>query len=344
MKNRALKKYISSIKHLSINKLSNTYHLIDKDFFIITKVLTLFNKMNLFKKIFDILEKPFISSSKIVSIKLLGGLGNQLFQIATTLAYAWKHSLNPQYKKAKKIPSRLGYRPGYWNTVFRKLPIKNYLPYHLIVFKENSFSYHKIPGPNQIENFEKHNGILFYGYFQSAKYFDKYRKKILSFLFYIDSSEKNYLKKKYSVIFSEKKITVSLHIRREDNIKEPVPLVTPYLWNTDYYQKSIAYFKNKFGTENLKIVVISDDPLWSKEFMKKTFPELKPLYPHEKDYLDLYLMSCCRHQIISNSSFSWWAAYLNTYLDKIIVAPKKWFGPKGPLKWDDIYIDEWITF
>jgi hypothetical protein len=91
-------------------------------------------------------------------------------------------------------------------------------------------------------------------------------------------------------------------------------------------------------------VIFSDDLKWSKNFLNKEFPDLKLLFPREKDYLDLYLMSCCNHQIIANSTFSWWAAYLNIFPKKIVIAPKQWFGPKGYYypNWDKIYVNDWI--
>ena len=59
-------------------------------------------------------------------------------------------------------------------------------------------------------------------------------------------------------------------------------------------------------------------------------------------YIELYLMSKCQHNIIANSSFSWWGSYLNTYDKKITIAPKQWFGPEGPKYVNDLFLDNWI--
>ena len=303
----------------------------------------LFNKKKTFRKILDILLLKTINrSKKIVSVKLMGGLGNQLFQIATVLAYSWKYSLIPIFEKIKESPSRIRGRPTYWDKVFQKLSVSKHLPYRLVFFMRKSSVYHKIPRPDLIKNFFSSNGIILDGFFQSAKYFDEFRERLLTCLFIVRASEKEFLRKKYHEIFNKEKITVSVHIRRDDNVSHPWTEFFPNLWDTDYYEKTIAYFLNKFSSEKLRFVVISDDPFWSKEFMKKKFSMLKPIFTHEKDYLDLYLMSCCKHHIISNSSFSWWAAYLNNNPKKIITAPKVWFGPDGPPNWDDIYMDDWI--
>jgi hypothetical protein len=85
-------------------------------------------------------------------------------------------------------------------------------------------------------------------------------------------------------------------------------------------------------------VCFSDDPTKCKElFSKKNITYLNL----EKDYLDMYAMSYCANNIIANSSFSWWGAWLNRNKNKKIVAPKIWFGPKGPQDYQDIYCNEW---
>ena len=75
--------------------------------------------------------------------------------------------------------------------------------------------------------------------------------------------------------------------------------------------------------------------------MEKKFPHIKPIFPIQKDYIELYLISCCNLQIYANSSFSWWGGYLNNNPEKIIIAPKRWFGPDGPPK-HSFYMSDWI--
>ena len=301
------------------------------------------NKFKAFKRLID---RGFLKAEyhtrKIVTVKLIGGLGNQLFQIATILAYSWKYSLIPILEKTNRSIGRVRPRPIYWNTIFQKIPVLKDLPYRLIVFDEKGFNYREIPNPYLIENFNSSNGIIFNGYFQTAQYFDEFRERLLTCLFIVKASEIEYLKKKYPYIIDKEKITVSVHIRRDDNVSHPLPDFFPNLWTTDYYHKSIACVQEKISSENLKFIVFSDDPKWAKDYLKNDFPKLHPMFPHEKDYLDLYLMSCCKHHIIANSSFSWWAVYLNINPEKIIIAPKVWFGPEGPPNWDDIYMDNWI--
>ena len=192
------------------------------------------NKISILRRISAILYVKLTSQKKIVSIRLKGGLGNQLYQIATTLAYAWRYSLIPQFKKIKQSPSLFKSRPVYWDTVFRKIPVTKFRPYNMILYQEKNRNYHKIPGPNKITSLNNSNGIILDGYFQSEKYFDEYNEKLLKILFFIDLSEKKKMKTKYPEIFEKNKITISLHIRRDDNVSHEAKHF-PYLWDSDYY-------------------------------------------------------------------------------------------------------------
>ncbi|MFW9881710.1 MAG: alpha-1,2-fucosyltransferase, partial [Candidatus Thorarchaeota archaeon] len=137
-------------------------------------------------------------------------------------------------------------------------------------------------------------------------------------------------------------IVISFHIRRGDNVTHPKKFGRPYLWATDYYKNSISYFEEKFGLDKIRFIVISSNSNWSKDFMKKEFPKYKVTFPSEKDYLELYIMSICKHQIIASSTFSWWAAYLNENPEKIVIAPKNWHDPRRVPNWEWRYMDDWI--
>jgi len=339
---------INSLKKITlsvIDLLTDLYwrlgRIIKTDFKTTEKLKQLYNKFPILKRISNSLKKNLVFSNKIISIKMKGGLGNQLFQISTVLAYGWKHSITPIFKKIKRSPSRIDTRPVYWDTVFRKLNIIKYRPYNLILYQEKQRWYKKIPPPKEFLHFEKSNGIIFNGYFGSYKYFNEYREKLLNLAFYMDPLEKEYLKKKHSEVFSHEKITISLHLRRDDRTTHPEKIQNPNLWKTDYYQKSIAFFEKKFGSNNIKIVVFSTSLEWVKNYLETEFPHLDAIFPQEKDYLELHLMSCCDHQILANSTFSWWGAYLNINPDKIVIAPKNWADPFYK-DYDFIYMDDWI--
>jgi len=127
---------------------------------------------------------------------------------------------------------------------------------------------------------------------------------------------------------------VSVHIRRGDYLKFPDIHPTVSL---DYYIKAISDIKKR---KDIKcVLVFSDDIQWCKtNFYADMIRYAEGLY----DYEEMLLMSACTHNIIANSSFSWWGAYLNENPDKIVYAPKIWCGAKANHGWEDIYLPEMI--
>ena len=168
------------------------------------------------------------------------------------------------------------------------------------------------------------------GYFQSSKYFSKYRDKILE-LFQLSSQEQKYVDDYFSKVkseFKECKQVVSLHVRRGDYLKLPDFHTNLTM---EYYTKAIENFPSAL------FMVFSDDIEWCKENIK--IPNVH--YVSERDVIDLSLMSKCDSHILANSSFGWWGAYLNTKPDKKVVAPSRWFV-KDDLDTRDLYEAGWI--
>ena len=126
---------------------------------------------------------------------------------------------------------------------------------------------------------------------------------------------------------------VSVHIRRGDYLKFKGVHDT---CSVDYYDKALFLMKEKLG--DFHPVFISDDIEWCK----KVFGETRTYSTFTDELEDLSLMVECDHNIIANSSFSWWGAYLNDNPDKIIIGPEKWFGPNGPQDQQDIIPENWI--
>ena len=340
-----LKKRILSIIDIISDLYWRVGHLYKTDFDRTEKIQQFISRILLLGTILTKLNINLAVDKKIVSVKLKGGLGNQLYQIAAVLAYGWEHSIHPVFKNIKRAPSRVDTRPVYWDTVFRKLSIIKHQPYNLFFYQQKRRGFHIIPKPNEVCNLANYSGILFNGYFASDKYFDKFRDKLLPILFYIDPFEQEYLAKKHPEIYNGEIITISLHIRRGDNITHPKKNAQPPLWESDYYSKSIAYFVEKFGINNIKVFIFSSDHEFVKDYFKKEFLSLDMVFPEEKDYLELYVMSCCDHNIIANSTFSWWGAYLNENPNKIVIAPKDWFYQSIHHKnWDYRYMDGWLKF
>lgn len=228
----------------------------------------------------------------MVTTKLIGRLGNQIFQIATVIGYAKKHSM------PYCIPQR-SINENIWPAFFKHFPTEpnRFIPYN--DYKEPSHSYNEIP---------KFQNIRLEGFFQSEKYFSDYRQDIIN---------------AFQIPYKKLDGFVSIHVRRGDylDMQDKHPVIT-----YEYISEAVKHF---IGLGYKSFVVCSDDIKWCKI-------QLKPLelYGAVFSYSaghgpieDLAMMACCEHNICSNSSFSWWAYWLNRNPDKIGIMPKVWFGP-----------------
>lgn len=115
-------------------------------------------------------------------------------------------------------------------------------------------------------------------------------------------------------------ISVSLHVRRGDYLNIPNYDVFNGL---EYYKRSIKYFRDRFRSPIF--LIFSNDPEWVKENLNLTDSLAVTCNCGESSYKDLLMMARCNHNIIVNSTFSWWGAWLNTNPDKIVICPKQWF-------------------
>lgn len=175
------------------------------------------------------------------------------------------------------------------------------------------------------------NGMIFDGFFQSEKYFAESRDVILkTFNVNLLNTEK------YQDLNFDR--TCSVHIRRGDYLKfeESHPVL-----NEDYYTNAIKIINDKIDN----IIVFSDDLAWCKNnLISSKFNNKKLTFSSEdKDYLEMSLMSKCKFNIIANSSFSWWGAWLNNQEGKVVIAPRKWFGHNlEHLNTNDLIPESWI--
>jgi hypothetical protein len=284
----------------------------------------------------------------MIIVKIIGGLGNQMFQYAYAKAleqsgYKVKiditafqtYILHGGYQLDKyKIdlePSTIEENSKFYKNsiiykILRKFGVKNSKN-----IEEKSLLFHK-----DLLNIESDNYID--GYFQSEKYFKDIRKTLID-QFIINHEILAYTKK------IEKKITTSenscaLHIRRGDFTNSTNTTIHGTC-DIKYYKKATKLLEDKFG--KMIYFVFSDDIKWAKANLKNEntiFIETEqPRMPHE----DLYLMGLCEHNIIANSSFSWWGAWLNKNEKKIVIAPKRWFADEKLEKEStDIVCENWI--
>ena len=233
-------------------------------------------------------------------------LGNQLFQVATTVSLAARVGDEAVFQKWEYLP------------IFKN-PVKLGSPGQIdFTYKEPAFHFSPIP--------EKKNTKLV-GYFQSDKYFEP---SVVRHYFDLKDNIKSYIQGKYGTLLEKK--TVGIHVRRGDYLKFPKhhPVMT-----MDYYNKAISYF-----LEGSTFVVFSDDIPWCKENFPKDFTFIEG---EKEDYVDMFLMALMKHNIIGNSSFSWWPAWLNGNPEKVVIAPQRWFG-SAYAKHDlnDLFPDTWI--
>jgi hypothetical protein len=265
----------------------------------------------------------------MISSYLQGGLGNQLFQIATGYNLAKKNNDKVEFNFNEcHTPLQGQQSKKYKDTLFKEFKhsdsilIKN-------TFTQKGHGFEVIPYKECLQ---------LQGFFQSEKFFEESKKDIIEKLLIGVKSEmekyKNVTKFTSNVEFNYEKPLVSVHIRRGDYLNFP-QIHTPC--SLDYYKKALSIIKEKIG--DFKPVFISDDKDWCKE----TFKDLDCLIsPFDDEIEDLILMINCEHNIIANSSFSWWGAYLNQNPNKIVIGPKKWFGPRGPQDQQDIIPENWI--
>lgn len=262
----------------------------------------------------------------MVYIELNGRIGNHLFQIATGASYAKKYNQDfiivchdGYYLPDPDNCYIKDYIKQFQDNIFKNIPIQYKRPSaDCAYYYEKNLSYVDIP---------YYKNVLLYGTFQSYKYFDK---DLVEHLFKIPFSIKKYIEDKYGYIL--KKDVVSIHVRRGDYCKDP----------HKYPVCSLSYFKNaiNYMGKNNCFFIISDDIEWCKNYFKG---DNFYFSDYEKPIIDLYIQTLCKNNIISNSTFSWWGAWLNNNPDKIVICPKPWFGRSFKnRKVEDLIPNEWI--
>lgn len=242
----------------------------------------------------------------MVTVLLKGRLGNNLFQIAAGASLAKANGDNfcaivPDVHLHLGVSTSESEIEELQNSIFRNVNIMTEMSHQLSIFEEKQFAYHPIPYSSN---------LALSGYFQSERYFNE---PLVRELFSIDNSTKSYIDKKYGSLLS-KGIT-SVHIRRGDYIK-----------NLDFHPIcSLSYFRKAmdFIGSDRSFLIVTNDLDWCKRKFKG---ENVFFTERESAVVDLYLQSMCQNNIISNSSFSWWGAWLNSNPDKIVITPSPWFG------------------
>lgn len=275
------------------------------------------------------IRKRAQNNGRIFVCQPLGGLGNQLFVLFSIISLSKQTGCQFRIISDKMEWDK---RPVYWNVFLKGLKpylIKNVVNY-TYTYTEPAFEYKPISdvlpyieSKNQGQNF-----VMVSGYFQSAKYFENQKDYIIDLLKIPEQREQ--VSKKISVDFND--TVVSMHFRIGDYAEPSTALVLP-LMKIDYYMKALTYM-NQSLINPFKVLYFyerNNQEIIDGHISKLTnmFPHLEfiPIMQGLEDWEELLAMSCCHHNIIPNSTFGWWGAYLNSNPDKIVCYPSVWFGP-----------------
>ena len=267
---------------------------------------------------------------KLAIVKLRGGLGNQMFQYAAALYFAHTNSIkylltdNSLFLINKKTFTKRNFELDIFNLNIHSLC--NFNTYLLRVFY---FFLKKIKVLNIVNdtNFFLNSNSLIYlldDYFQHESFFNSNTQLIndaFSFEHIIKNLDKINLINYTKIINTN---AISIHIRRGDYLYLD-NMNYHGVCNIEYYKKAVNFIEKK--STNITYFIFSDDIEWVKNNF--TFINTNNINYIDNNintsYIDMFLMSKCKHNIIANSTFSWWSAWLNTNINKIIIAPSNWF-------------------
>ena len=285
----------------------------------------------------------------MITCKLQGGLGNQLFQIFTAIAYALTYSkpfffFNNYQLGNGDNGSTIRYT--YWDTFFNGLKpfLKaiNDVPTCMFI-KEKSFKYETIP-----ENFHVGYGTVLLGYYQSPLYFDRFKQTIYKLIkldlkkMLVKEKVKNINKEIYNL---DDNHYISIHFRIGDY--QLYPDTHPIL-KKEYYLKALKFIvKEEPGLKKVLYFCENQDVTRVEEtiqYLENLLPSLMFIRasPTLADWEQLLLMSLCKHNIIANSTFSWWGAYLNDNPSKMVCYPGTWFGPSIDHDTSTLFPEDWV--
>ena len=274
-----------------------------------------------------------------LSCMLMGGLGNQLFQIFATISAAVNANL-PFVFEYSDVLNVGKPRPTYWNSflnMLRQFTTFESL-YTLPKIAETGFIYTPIVVNSQ-------DPRCLFGYFQSYKYFDQHYDAIIKL---IKLRDKQAVVQNKSRLFINEMTqnemtlnemtqnemtndpTVSMHFRLGDyvSIQHYHPVMP-----IKYYINALRLMIDRLSTDRFRVIYFNESQDQSTvnvsiKVLSKTFPNLVFVQADlSEDWEQMLLMSVCNHNIIANSSFSWWGAYFNQNPDKLVCYPSVWFGP-----------------
>lgn len=288
---------------------------------------------------------------KMLSIRVQGGLGNQLFMIFATIAHGIQNNVKVVFEYYYQVADRHTYWETFldtfkqYTTANPEYGISNENISQFAIFNEPGFLYKPLPDFGNSD-------VYMIGYFQSYKYFEHCKDELYKIMKL--EEKKSAAIEKYSQYFDKSKTLISIHFRMGDykskRYYHPV-------MNYEYFEGSFDYIMangsnintdDKTGFRVLYFCEQEDnDYVDSKiELLHQKYPDVEFMKVDDsiEDYDQLMIMSGCHHNIMSNSSYSWWGSYMNSNESKIVCFPSKWFGEYYEHMYDhrDMMPDSWV--
>lgn len=285
----------------------------------------------------------------MVIVKLIGGLGNQMFQYAMARRVAYVNNV-PLKLDVRGFQTEQGITPRQYELDVFNIKAEIAAPEEIgqlldLKSKKNKLNQLFIPYYKQIRVAERHfqfdsrmlqlaGDVYLEGFWQSEKYFSDIENVIRNDL--TIKNEPDDENKKIIQSISQTN-SVSVHFRRGDYITDPTTNQYHGVCSLEYYQTACGDLKKKL--KDIHLFIFSDDPDWVRDNFQPGAEHTFISHNLNKNFEDLRLMSLCKHHIIANSSFSWWGTWLGKKPGQIVYAPKKWRNVKCNTK--DLLPDYW---
>jgi hypothetical protein len=308
----------------------------------------------------------------MITATIMGGLGNQLFQIFTTIAAALRNNDTFFFMQQDELAGNPGHpRYTHWSTIFRGL--RSYLTKSNDITHKmfqslptwNEIGFHYTAVPTETAKYPK--PLHLHGYFQSEKYFaDKYHNVCEMVQL---SQQQSWIKQLYSNeswsqdyagCTVKKRTLVGIHFRIGDSVFN---LHIHPVMTVEYYYRAISRIIDSASAHSASApltLLVFYEPC-DKDIVVRQIAELKqrcatdvngPAYGRDiqfhfvrdtiADWQQMLLMSVCDHNIIANSTFSWWGAYFNANPQKVVCYPSVWFGPGVAHNTKDLCPESWV--
>jgi hypothetical protein len=270
-------------------------------------------------------------NQRCVSVNIMGGLGNQMFQLAVAYLYAKNNSGNLVILRNKRENDG---RPLYWDSFLQR-----FQEYLVDTLPDGLIQWHQVESHhNTLLPILTDKGVCLNGYLQNTNYLIGFEDKIRE-LFKPSTELLRSLYIKYQPLIDNKERIVVVHARRTDYLKNQYIIDYHGPLTVEYYKKAInkmcKYVKNPI------FLLSSDDSrFWVDVIRDCGLRNNFCVLEDENEINTLILLQQFHYFIIANSTFSWWASYLATNTKKII-APAKWYGPSKREDYSGIYRAEW---